>query len=1106
MTRSPPPDPRPPRWVVGIGASAGGLSALRQFFGQLPPDTGMAYVVILHLSPAHESRMGELLQPRTTMPVREVSERVELQPDHVYIVPSDRNLLCQDGGLELMERPPAGQNLAPIDVFFRSLADTHGAGSAAVILSGTGTDGADGLRRVKEAGGLTMVQSPDDAEHGGMPRAAIGTGLVDRVLPAAALGPELVRLTNAPAEADPARVEAGSPREGDAPLTSILSEIRGRTGHDFSRYKRPTVLRRLARRMQLARVGTMDEYLRILRQDPAEIEALDQDLLIAVTGFFRDPDSFAALEEEVLPSLFEGRDAGEAIRVWVPGCATGEEAYSLAILLQERAQDLDPPRSIQVFATDLSERACHLGRQGWYPEGIAADLSEERMDRHFVRESDGFRVRDHLKKSVLFAVHDLLHDAPFPNLDLVSCRNVLIYLEPDAQRVVLELLHYALRPDGYLFLGNSESVDSARERFIPVDKEHRIYRARSLTVGRALPARLSPPPMLPLPSVPGGRGHAGRPADPVGVLHHRLVELYAPPSLVVNKEREVVHLSEQVGRYLSLAGGKPHTKVLDMVPGELRLELRPLLHRAFETGKELTGAPVSVEVDGRERTIRTSVRPLLLEDAAYALVVFHEEPAAGAVGLEGESPDPAEASRIDRLEDELARRKEQLQGMGEEYERMLQEHQMANEQLQATIEEQHSIAEELEASREELQSMNEELRAVNDEHQATIEELAEVNADLNNLMDSTDIATIFLDRTLAIRRFTPGTGDIFKIQDTGIGRPLGDVTHNLDYPELVKDLQGVLATLERVEREVQCCGSSAARHFTVRIAPYRTSDDRIGGVVITLVDTTDRHRAEIERERALEQARQASEAKSNLLGVVSHELRTPLTAVVGYAERLEKKLRGALDEGSRRDLRVLTQAAFQLEGMVDQILTYARLEKRSEVLRVARVDPVRLAEDSVSLIEEQARLKNLEVRLELGPDLPELLTDESKLKRIVLNLLANAVKYTEEGYVVLRVIGRNDGIVFEVEDTGVGIASEDQERVFDPFEQAHSSKAWLRGGTGLGLALVRKLSLSLGGQVSLESEPGQGSRFTVWVPSVAPSGPSEDRRKVGHPLLLEDVE
>ncbi len=1093
ITPPPPGAPLPLDRVVGIGGSAGSLSALRQFFGQLPSDAGMAYVVILHLSPEHESHMGELIQAKTTMPVTTVSGRVALEPDHVYVVPPDRNLFCAPGGLELMDRPSAGQNLAPIDVFFRTLADTHGAMGVAVVLSGTGTDGADGLRRVKEVGGLTMVQSPDDAEHDGMPRAAIGTGLVDRVLPAAALGPELVRLAHADGEADPVRLDAGSPQKGDAPLSAVLSEVRGRTGHDFSRYKRPTVLRRLARRMQLAGAEGMDEYVRILRRDPAEIEALDQDLLIAVTGFFRDPDSFAALEEHVLTSLLEGREAGEAIRVWVPGCATGEEAYSLAILLQERAEDLAPPRSIQIFATDLSERACNLGRQGWYPKGIAADLSEERLARHFIRESDGFRVREHLRKSVLFAVHDLLHDAPFPNLDLVSCRNVLIYLEPDAQRMVLELLHYALRPDGYLFLGNSESVDPARDRFIPVNKEHRIFRSRSLAVERALPARLSPPPMLPLPSVPGGRGHAGRPVDPVGILHHRLVELYAPPSLVVNEAREVVHLSERAGRYLRLAGGTPHTKVLDMVPSELRLELRPLLHRAFETGEELTGAPVSVEVDGLDRTVRTSVRPLLLKEAAYALVVFHEEPAGGVVGLEGEPLGPAEASMVDRFEEELARRKEQLQTVGEEYERMLQQHQLANEELQATIEEQRATAEELEAGREELQSMNEELRAVNDEHQATIEELAEVNADLNNLIDSTDIGTIFLDRRLAIRRFTPGASEIFSFQDTDIGSPLGDVTHALDYPELATDARSVLETLEKVEREVQRRDSNGDRYFSVRIAPYRTLDDRIGGAVVTLVDTTDRKRAEIERERALEQAREASAAKSNLLGMVSHELRTPLTAVVGYAERLEKKLQGALDEKSRHDLRVLTQAAFQLDRMVDQILTYARLEKRTEVVRVVRVDPGRVAADAVAFIEEQAQRKGLEVRLELDPDLQDLLTDESMVRRIVLNLLANAVKYTEKGQVVLRVMGRNAGILFEVEDTGVGIAREDQERIFDPFEQAHASKAWLRGGTGLGLALVRKLALGLGGRVSLESEPGHGSRFAVWLPLVAPSEERVDR-------------
>jgi len=613
--------------VVGLGASAGGIQAVRTFFERVPKDSGLAYVVILHLSPEHESHLAEVLQTSASIPVVQVSERVRVEPNRVYVIPPNQRLSMGDGHLALSDVGGAGERRAPVDFFFRTLGDSQGAHAACVILSGTGANGSMGLKRVKERGGLCLAQDPSEAQHDDMPRAAMATGLVDHVVRAADMPAILMAFSRAveslPAVDDPAARTAPD----EHALREIFREVRRRTGHEFSNYKRSTVIRRIARRIAVHQLSDVPAYARYLFERPDETRALLKDLLISVTHFFRDPEAFAALEQLVVPRLFEGRSEEDQIRVWVPGCATGEEAYSIAVLLAERAADLPRPLLVQVFATDIDEEAMTAAREGVYTLNDAADVPPERLRRFFVAEGQGYVVRKELREMILFAHHNILRDPPFAHLDLVSCRNLLIYLNPSAQERLLDVVHFALRPGGYLFLGTAESIEGRAELFVPVDREAHLFQSRGV------PARIP----IPLPGLTVG-GHSEPPAagpragQPIsrerlsfGELHYRLLEQYAPPSILVNEAYDIVHLSEHAGRYLYHAGGEPSRNLVTAVRPDLRLELRTALYQAAQQRVPVQARGVRCQIGDRTEVIDLVVRPVLRPDdpaRGYFVVLF----------------------------------------------------------------------------------------------------------------------------------------------------------------------------------------------------------------------------------------------------------------------------------------------------------------------------------------------------------------------------------------------------------------------------------------------------------------------------------------------------
>jgi two-component system, chemotaxis family, CheB/CheR fusion protein len=833
--------------VVGLGASAGGVQALTKFFENVSADGGIAYVVILHLSPDHDSQLASVLQNVSPIPVTQVIEAIKVEPNHVYVVPPNQHLEMMDGHLVVSPNTLIEERRAPVDIFFRTLADSHDSRAVAVILSGTGADGSMGIKRIKEHGGAIFVQNPREAEFNEMPRNAIATELVDEVLPVGEIPrkitayKEILGTVEIPAEPE------FRPDEQQQSLREIFTQLRVRTGHDFSNYKRGTVLRRIERRMGVRGLPDLPSYAQFISENPDEAQALLKDLLISVTNFFRDRKAFEALEKDILPRIVLSKSGREQIRVWVAGCATGEEAYSIAMLLAERTLGKVDAPSVQIFATDIDEAAISAAREGLYSIKDAADVSPERLQRFFTKEGENYRVRRELREMILFAQHNILKDPPFSHLDLVTCRNMLIYFNHTAQERVMETAHFALNPGGFLFIGASESVDGASDLYAPVNKELRIYQSRQAA------ARLYPvpdaAPSLRLESRRPTVAEIGQPDTHVleritfGDLHQQLLEQYAPPSVLVNEEYDIVHLSERAGRYMQIAGGEPSNNLLKLIRPELRLELRTALYQAVQNRTNVEAKNLKIGIGESTENLNIHVRPIFREtDTArgFILVLFER-----AEETQGEALETIVAAASEpvarRLEEELVRTKGQLRSLSEQNEVQIEELRASNEELQAMNEELRAAAEELETSKEELQSVNEELTTVNQELKFKIEELSQTNNNFQNLINSTDIGTIFLDRSFRVQMFTPAAREIFNLIPADIGRPLSDITHHVKGDGLMTDAETVLENLQTIEREVR---TTDDRVYTMRVLPYRTMEDRINGVVVTFYDTTERKRME----------------------------------------------------------------------------------------------------------------------------------------------------------------------------------------------------------------------------------------------------------------------
>ncbi|MBU0676048.1 MAG: PAS domain-containing protein [Proteobacteria bacterium] len=833
------PPTLPPLPIVGIGASAGGLEAFGAFFSTMPADPGLAFILVPHLDPTHVSIMPELIQRQTRMDVLQIKDGMRVMANTVYIVPPNHDLSILNGTLQLMAPGlPRGVNL-PINTFLQALARDQGINAVGIILSGTGSDGTLGIRAIKSENGMVMVQDEKSAGYDGMPRSAIATGLADYVLPPAAMPKQLIKYLSHVVRPGPAVVKHDDGKLSDS-LQKICIILRSRTGHDFSLYKENTILRRLERRMHIHQIDEVKDYVNYLQRSEVEADILFKELLIGVTSFFRDAKAFASLREQILPELVRDKPDGYTLRIWVAGCSSGEEAYSIAITLQEVFEDLNRRINVQIFATDIDQDAINTARAGLYPASIADDVGKARLKRWFLRDEQHYRIKKSIREMVVFAVQSIIKDPPFTRLDLICCRNLLIYLGPELQRKLIPIFRYSLRPLGILFLGSSEAIGPSYDLFTLVDKKWKIYRCKPTASATRQMAT------FPIDSPTGGTikpelPESIRKAEELSafqLVETILQQIEAPPCVIIDEANNIIYLHGRTGRYLEPAAGKVTVNIMKMARPGLKMELTAAIREATSENMECVRKGISIEHDDTLITIDLVVKPLLEHSALRGLLmVVFQEIKAGAkkTGAPRKVGKPGNNSTAQLLEQELRYTRENLQTTIEELETANEELKSTNEELQSTNEELQSTNEELETSKEELQSLNEEAATVNAELQSRIDELSITNDDMKNLLDSTQIATIFLDLTLCIRRFTPKVGEIIPLAGIDFGRPIKHFATALLNIDLEKDANDVLENLGMKEKEVQ---SKEGTFYRMRIRPYRTVNNVIDGVVITFEDIT----------------------------------------------------------------------------------------------------------------------------------------------------------------------------------------------------------------------------------------------------------------------------
>jgi two-component system CheB/CheR fusion protein len=1031
----------------------------------------MAFVVVMHLSPTAESNLAEILQEETPLRVKRATDGVEVTGDTVYVIPPGQRLTIRDGRLrsENAEKP---HDPSSIDHFFRSLASDQGANAVGIILSGTGTDGTLGLRAIKEAGGATMVQLPEEAEYESMPESALATSPVDLSLSTAELAEKLVAYRDRSGTIQLPKSEDALEEEERSTLAKIFSELYQTTGLDFSNYKRSTVLRRLERRLQLNGAETLKAYLELLQEDADEVKALQKDFLISVTSFFRDPEAFEALEETVIPAIFEDKSAADQVRVWVPGCATGEEAYSIAMLLTEYAEQLeDAAPDIQVFGTEVDEGALAFGRKGVYPKAIEADVSPERINTFFQEDGDFYQINHGLRERVLFAEHNLLEDPPFSNLDLVSCRNLLIYLNQKLQKHAYRLIHYSLRSRGYLFLGRSEALGQTDRLFETLNPTSNILQAldppkpnapnapvasflhSGISSGSSLahsvlatdddeetPTRPQPGPFsLPGGKLPGASLEVETETDARGLHHRALMEEVA--SVLVADNRKIVHISGSADRYLQFAEGVPTSDLLSSVPNPIQPQLRSALHQALNEGEASYLTGLKLEIDGEPRRLSVSVRPLEEDGARYVHVRFEDL----ALTSDAELDAAPESDREALLQKELDRTREQLQATAEEYEAATEEMETANEELLSMNEELQSKNEELETSKEELQSVNEELKATNRELKTKIEEVRQSKGALENLMEATEIATLFLDADLRIQRFTPAAADLFDLRNDDLGRPLSDLTRGFEQKDLLGEARQAFREAKSIEREVR---RGPDEWFLAKLRPYRTVDGAVTGVVLTLVDISERRRLERELVDTTEKVRR--QIGQDLHDILSSDLAALAMKLDNYRTRLERE-----------------EVDVDLEALEDGIEQARKAAEQARTLSHALV-PVALQEEHLAaalenLCREQEELAGIALTFEGDREerLPHNKETAMHLYRIAHEAIINARRHADADRIRVDLKRTNGGIDMVVQDDGRGLP--------DDLDEAE----------GLGMRTMRYRANLIGATLSLESGPDDDGGTTL---------------------------
>ena len=1079
--------------VVGIGASAGGLDACRKLVDALPVNNGMAFILVQHLDPTHESMMVDLLASHTSMRVQQATDGMLIERDHFYVIPPGTYLSVAAGALHLSQPQARHGARLPFDFLLNTLAEECGTRAICVVLSGTGADGSLGLKVVKEKGGLVIAQDPEEAGFDGMPRSAIATNAVDLVLSVAKIPEALVtyarRMALTLSRNTLHSSDKHSSDKAEDWLPEIIDLLRIKTDHDFRLYKPGTLERRIERRMAMAAIETddMDRYLEMLRSDKGELDLLAKDLLINVTSFFRDPQVFDLLATKIIPELVRRQTPDHALRVWIAGCSTGEETYSLAMLCREAIEAAQSTIKLQVFASDVDPDAIARAREGLYLETIVADVSPTRLARFFAKEDHGYRVLPDLRATVVFTVQDVLADPPFSRLDLVSCRNLLIYLRPEAQEKVISLFHFALREGGILLLGSAETIGNSDRRFEMISKPERLYRH----VGRPRPGEIDF-------SMGGGSdgvrvlvqpgpGQAPSRQAALAELCRRLVlEAYAPAAVLINRKNECLFTTGPIDRYLRVPPGQPTYDLFAMARQNLRSKLRSAIQQAIHENARVIVAGGRTDHENAP-SFSVAVQPIQSEGEEFLLVCFIDEPKQERKLRH--SPTPDDVPRIAELEQELEATRSELQSAIRSLEISNEEQKAVNEEALSVNEEYQSTNEELLTSKEELQSLNEELTALNGQLQETLERQRTTSNDLQNVLYSTDLATLFLDADLKIRFFTPATKSLFSVIPSDVGRPLADLNSLAADNALLSDARDVLQSLVPIEREIE---AESGAWYVRRILPYRTQDNGVEGVVITFANITDRRHVAEALQAAKRQAELATAAKSRFLAAASHDLRQPLQTLTLLQGLLAKSVEG---ERAQKLLVRVDETLGAMTGMLNVLLDINQIEAgtvRAEIIRFPLNDLLIQMKDEFSY-HAQAR----KLALHVIPCSLSIESDPRLLEQMIRNLLSNALKYTTRGKVLLGCRRRSGKLSIEIWDTGIGVPTGELHAIFEEYHQLDNDAREPSLGLGLGLSIVQRLGDLLGHQVRVCSQPGKGSVFAVDI--VLPANGTAPRREPQRP-------
>jgi two-component system, chemotaxis family, CheB/CheR fusion protein len=1085
-------------YIVCIGASAGGMEAIHELFDRIPQDTGFSFIVIQHLSSDHKSLMAELLSKHTTMKVVEAKDHTRVEPDTVYVIPNNRNITIQHRALLLSDKEQGRSPNMAIDIFLHSLAADIGEKAIAIILSGTGTDGTKGITEIKKAGGLVFVQDPATAKFDGMPYNAIASGNIDFILSPESIAEELLLQHK---KAPTAVIVDNLSPEDEPVLADILNLIRAKTGCDFTLYKRPTIIRRLTRRMAFNSYS-LGEYLEVLRQNEDEIHELSKEFLVGVTRFFRDEPAFEELKLKVIPEITKSKSPSEPVKIWVAGCSTGEEVYSIAILMKEHLNRLNLDFDVKVFASDINRDAIDFASKGVYNHTISEQVPAEILEKYFVKDENKYRVVPQLRKMIVFSHHDLLKDPPFGRLDLISCRNMLIYVSPELQKRIMTIFNFSLNVGGFLFLGSSENIGVLKEYMVEVNKKWKIYRkvkpAKSVAFetpnySDATAKRISPPAFALTQEKP-------RKSLLEGILT-RVMEEYSMAGVLVDRDCFIIETFGDYRRYLHLPEKKFDNNLLKMLPAKTSILLGSHFRQAMSTQESLSIS--ELKYSPPEPPISITIKPFIdPHQHPVALVLFgranHKEQSGNGMDGHPIAKKPAPLSEATPDLGDLSALQEELDETKEVLQRAIEEAETTNEELQSANEELISSNEELQSANEELQSLNEELHTVNAENQLRIKQIIELNDDLNNYFASSDIGQIFLDSSLQIRKYTPQATALVNLIETDIGRPISHISNNIAYEDLIKDIHYVLKTSNRLVKNIQITNNT---WYQMKVMPYLRETKYIDGLVLTFVDITTMKQAEKQLKKANKKLQHLNEnlMRSNreleqFAYITSHDLQEPLRKIQTFVDLIE---RNTGDPATlKKYLDKITNCASRMSLLINDVLSYSRLIRTDERLKETDLNEIlhTVLSDFEFLIEEKKAVIK-------SDHLPAVKGLPLQLQQLFANLISNSIKFCEKSPVIniraekisheevkkfRELNDHHEYIKLTFQDNGIGFDQQYAEKVFTIFQRLSHKKVY--AGSGIGLALCKRIVENHNGLILAESVPDKGATFYVYLPAVGEGG------------------